>query len=232
MDEKNLSARLTAAAAYIPKQARLADIGSDHAYLPTALMLEDQISYAVAGEVVEGPFEAAKKQVNKLKLNDTIQVRLANGLDAILPEDQIDCIAICGMGGTLISEILDKGFQKRQLTGKERLVLQPNVGEQTLRKWLAAHEYTIVDEAIVKEDGKIYELIIAEKQETVPHYTEKELKFGILLSKEKGPIFKEKWQKELEKVEAILASLAQSQSNQEVKQAQMMDEIALIKEML
>lgn len=232
MDEKNLSARLGAAAAYIPKQARLADIGSDHAYLPTALMLEDKISYAIAGEVVEGPFEAAKKQVNKLRLNDVINVRLANGLDAILPEDQIDCISICGMGGTLISEILDKGFQKRQLTGKERLVLQPNVGEQTLRKWLVAHEYTIVDETIVKEDGKIYELMIAEKQESVPSYTEKELKFGVFLSQKKGSIFKEKWQKELDKVEAILASLAQSQTNQEAKQAQMKEEIAMIKEML
>ena len=109
MNENQLSKRLATVGDLIPRGSRLADIGSDHAYLPVALMLENKLSFAVAGEVVEGPYQSAKTQVSKSNLTDKIIVRLANGLDAIEPEDQIDVISICGMGGTLIRDILEAG---------------------------------------------------------------------------------------------------------------------------
>ena len=96
-------------------------------------------------------------------MTDKIIVRLANGLDAIEPEDQIDVISICGMGGTLIRDILEAG-RKNRLTGKERLVLQPNIGEPTLRRWLMANDYSIIDETIVEENRKLYEIIVAENR--------------------------------------------------------------------
>lgn len=163
MNENQLSKRLATVGDLIPRGSRLADIGSDHAYLPVALMLENKLSFAVAGEVVEGPYQSAKTQVSKSNLTDKIIVRLANGLDAIEPEDQIDVISICGMGGTLIRDILEAG-RKNRLTGKERLVLQPNIGEPTLRRWLMANDYSIIDETIVEENRKLYEIIVAEKQ--------------------------------------------------------------------
>lgn len=127
MNEQSLSLRLTRVGEQIPDQARLADIGSDHAYLPVALMLQNKIQYAVAGEVVKGPFESASRQV-KNGLSDKITVRLADGLAAIQPDDQIDTVVIAGMGGTLIRTILENGKSQQKITGKERLVLQPNVG--------------------------------------------------------------------------------------------------------
>lgn len=112
---------------------------------------------------MEGPYQSAKTQVSKSNLTDKIIVRLANGLDAIEPEDQIDVISICGMGGTLIRDILEAG-RKKSFNRKERLVLQPNIGEPTLRRWLMANDYSIIDETIVEENRKLYEIIVAEKQ--------------------------------------------------------------------
>ena len=89
MNHLDLSQRLAAVGEFVPESARLADIGSDHAYLPVALMLKGKIKYAVAGEVVQGPYESARKQVQKDGLEDRITVRLANGLDAIQPQDAI-----------------------------------------------------------------------------------------------------------------------------------------------
>ena len=163
MNENQLSKRLATVGDLIPRGSRLADIGSDHAYLPVALMLENKLSFAMAGEVVEGPYQSAKTQVSKSNLTDKIIVRLANGLDAIEPEDQIDVISICGMGGTLIRDILEAG-RKKSFNRKERLVLQPNIGEPTLRRWLMANDYSIIDETIVEENRKLYEIIVAEKQ--------------------------------------------------------------------
>ncbi|MDR0691263.1 MAG: class I SAM-dependent methyltransferase, partial [Streptococcaceae bacterium] len=158
MNEIQLSNRLKKVASYIPEGARLADIGSDHAYLPIFCMLTGKISYAIAGELVEAPFEKALAQVDKNGLKSCLEVRLANGLEAVFLDDEIDVITIAGMGGTLISEILEHGLQKKRLSGKERLILQPNIGENSVRNWLMNNDYQISAEAIVEENEKIYEI--------------------------------------------------------------------------
>ena len=94
-------------------------------------------------------YQSAKTQVSKSNLTDKIIVRLANGLDAIEPEDQIDVISICGMGGTLMRYF--RSWTQKSFNRKERLVLQPNIGEPTLRRWLMANDYSIIDETIVEE---------------------------------------------------------------------------------
>ncbi len=101
MNAKDLSLRLQKAAEFVPQNARLADIGSDHAYLPVALMLQNKISYGIAGEVVVGPYKSAEKQVAKNGLENKIDVRLADGLEAVKLEDHVSAITICGMGGVL-----------------------------------------------------------------------------------------------------------------------------------
>lgn len=136
-------------AAHIPAGARLADIGPDHGYLPVALMRRGAISGAVAGEVALTPFRAAQRTVLENDLEQEITVRLASGLTAIEPEDRITAISLCGMGGETIRDILDSG--KTHLSGKERLILQPNGGEQPLRQWLMEHDYRIVLEEILKK---------------------------------------------------------------------------------
>ncbi len=231
MNEQELSKRLARVGSYVPQAARLADIGSDHAYLPVALMLNDQISFAVAGEVVKGPFQSAEKQVRKSGLAERIVVRLADGLDAIEADDRVDTVTIAGMGGTLIRSILEVGKQHKRLTGQERLILQPNVGEKTLREWLVQNEYTILAEEILEENKKIYEILVAEKQAAV-NYSQQELFFGPELLKRKGEIFNKKWQRELQARIHVLTQLEKAEEKPAAKIAEIQTQIDWIKEVL
>lgn len=231
MKQQDLSHRLSRVGAYVTKKARLADIGSDHAYLPITLMLNQQISYAVAGEVVQGPFLSAEKQVKKNGLTDTIKVRLADGLDAIYPEDRIDTITIAGMGGTLICSILQAGQDKQRINGSERLILQANVGEKNVREWIQLNGYTIIAEEIIEENKKIYEIIVAEKQAVVS-YSEKELFFGPLLLQEKNAIFLKKWQHELLAREKVLQQLEKAEEKPIEKVQEIQRQMTWMKEVL
>ena len=153
-----INKRLKLVAEYVENR-RLADIGSDHAYLPIYLAKNNKIDYAVAGEIVEGPHKVSIKNVQEENLVGTIDCRKAAGLDAIELSDNIEVITICGMGGKLIADILEKG--KEKLANKPNLVLQPNVGENFVREKLQELGYEITAENIIEEDGHIYEIIVA-----------------------------------------------------------------------
>lgn len=230
MNHTELSKRLETVGRFVPEAARLADIGSDHAYLPVALMLKGKIDFAVAGEVVKGPFESAKRQVMKNGLSERIEVRLANGLDAIEKHDQISAITIAGMGGSLIRDILEAGRQNQRLSGEERLILQPNIGEKTLRTWLKENNYQIIAEETIEENKKIYEIIVAEKKEQPIDYSEKELMFGPFLLEEKNATFSAKWQRELKQREVILEQLKNASEQNRYETIQ--QEVEWIKEVL
>jgi len=230
MNHTELSKRLETVGRFVPEAARLADIGSDHAYLPVALMLKGKIDFAIAGEVVKGPFESAKRQVMKNGLSERIEVRLANGLDAIEKHDQISAITIAGMGGSLIRDILEAGRQNQRLSGEERLVLQPNIGEKTLRTWLKENNYRIIAEEIIEENKKIYEIIVAEKKEQPIDYSEKELMFGPFLLEDKNATFSAKWQRELKQREVILEQLKNASEQNRYETIQ--QEVEWIKEVL
>ncbi|KZK05134.1 putative tRNA-m1A22 methylase [Lactococcus cremoris] len=228
MNEIKLSKRLKAVADYVDKGARLADIGSDHAYLPTYLVQKNEVEFAVAGEVVKGPFEIAKNHVAQANLKENIQVRLANGLAAIENVDKIDTIVIAGMGGILISEILEAG--KGKLSSVKRLILQANNHEDTLRQWLTEHQFVIKAEQILLEAGKFYEIIVAEPTTNEnPVLSTNDLLFGPFLSKEKSVIFQQKWQKELNTLNKIIDRLPDEQTE---KREEVLTEIAKIKEVL
>ncbi|WP_099221206.1 tRNA (adenine(22)-N(1))-methyltransferase [Listeria costaricensis] len=205
MNEQHLSKRLQKVVSYLPEGTRLADIGSDHAYLPCYAVLNGQASYAIAGEVVEGPFQSAKKQVEKLQLAEQIHVRKGDGLSVLTAEDQIDTIVIAGMGGSLIRSILEKDPSK--LAGVKRLVLQPNLAAHKLRSWAETNQFALIAEAILMEDQKIYEILVLEKTEQPVHYTEKECFFGPFLLAEKNEAFRAKWLHEKENWQKIIQTI-------------------------
>ncbi|WP_285415836.1 tRNA (adenine(22)-N(1))-methyltransferase TrmK [Pseudomonas sp. efr-133-TYG-5] len=194
MNEQTLSMRLERVAAQVPAGARLADIGSDHGYLPVALMRRGAIVAAVAGEVALTPFRAAERTVRENRLEQRISVRLASGLAAIEPGDGITAISLCGMGGETIRDILDSG--KARLTGQERLILQPNGGEQPLRQWLMDNGYRILGEEVLRENRFDYEIIVAERGAPVT-YSAEELYFGPLHLQTRSAAFLSKWQRRL-----------------------------------
>ena len=209
VDEKHLSARLACVASLVPAGARVADIGSDHAYLPAALVLDGKIDFAIAGEVVKGPYENAVREIKDHKLEGRVIPRLADGLAAIEPADKVDTITIAGMGGSLIASILEK--DKNKLTGIKRLVLQPNVGESQLREWLMNNYYQIMNEKIIEEDNHIYEIIVAEPSVVPFRYSKYELDFGPFLLENKGPIFKKKWQEYLQREAHVIDQMQKAQ---------------------
>ncbi|MCC4328234.1 tRNA (adenine(22)-N(1))-methyltransferase TrmK [Limosilactobacillus reuteri] len=209
VDEKHLSARLACVASLVPAGARVADIGSDHAYLPAALVLDGKIDFAIAGEVVKGPYENAVHEIKDHQLEGQVIPRLADGLAAIEPADKVNTITIAGMGGSLIASILEKG--KDKLTEIKRLVLQPNVGESQLREWLMNNHYQIMTEKIIEEDNHIYEIIVAEPSVVPFRYSKYELDFGPFLLENKGPIFKKKWQEYLQREAHVIDQMQKAQ---------------------
>lgn len=207
--------RLKLVAEYV-EDRRLADIGSDHAYLPIYLAKENKIDYAVAGEIVEGPHKVSIKNVNEEGLSNIIECRKAAGLDAINLTDNIEVITICGMGGKLISDILEQG--KDKLVNKPNLILQPNVGENFVREKLQELDYSIVAENIIEEDGHIYEIIVAKPGEM--SLSEDEKNYGKFLLREKSELFIKKQRQEIDKIDYVLNQLEKAKESQNGKIAE------------
>ncbi|WP_214778263.1 class I SAM-dependent methyltransferase [Exiguobacterium sp. s22] len=217
-----LDRRLKQVVDYIPKGSVLADIGSDHAYVPCYAYQHGIIEKGIAGEVNVGPMEAAKAQVDLIGARDVIDVRLGDGL-AVLGEDEATCISICGMGGSLIRSILEAG--KEKLGAVERLILQPNVDGQHVRSWLLANGYVLIEESIVEENDKVYEILVGEKgSETIyseePNEQSWQLLFGPYLVQERSDAFKLKWSREADKLDYVLGQMAEGNQSDALIQKQ------------
>ncbi|MBF0805307.1 MULTISPECIES: tRNA (adenine(22)-N(1))-methyltransferase TrmK [unclassified Streptococcus] len=221
----SLSKRLDIVSSFVSPGVKMLDVGSDHAYLPIALVKRGVISAAIAGEVVEGPYQSACQNVQKEGLTQQIQVRLASGLDAMTVEDEIEEIVIAGMGGRLISTILDQGQVKLQ--GIQTLILQPNNRENELRIWLEKHAYQIIAEEILEEAGKIYEIIVAKPGKMTLNWVEQT--FGPYLLKSKPEVFRKKWLKEAGKIEEILLKIPEEHLEERLELTQ---KLSAIKEVL
>lgn len=215
MNTEKLSSRLQLVADFIPKGFILADIGSDHAYLPCYVVKKGVVPYAIAGEVVEGPFQSALKQVREEGLSELISVRKGNGLE-VIDDNEVDCITIAGMGGTLISTILEEG--KSKLKAVKRLILQPNISAISIRQWLLNNDFELIKEEIIEEDGKIYEVLVAERGVPLKPYQsdiDKGLLMGPYLLKSKNNVFEKKWLEEKRNWENILLQLSRASETEE-----------------
>jgi tRNA (adenine22-N1)-methyltransferase len=236
MNEMKLSKRLETVASYIPRNAVFADIGSDHAYLPCYSILQGVAKGAIAGEITDGPYLSAKSQVKKCELSDVISVRQGDGLSVIEDGDIVDCITIAGMGGGLIKKILDEGRTK--LTGVKRLVLQPNIHAIYIRQWLLDNSWELIEEEIIEEDNKVYEILVAEKGDPMHPYQSVSLQTGLLLGPKlimkKTDIFLNKWSQECRHWKSILQQLedaGHSYENNE-KYRELTNQIKLVEEVL
>ena len=153
-----LDPRLSLCASFVPAGAKLADIGTDHGYLPIWLAKTGRVIHAVAADLRPGPLERAKENVRKYQVEDIVELRLSDGLQAFLPEEA-DFIVIAGMGGEVIASILGAVPWLKE-TGA-RLVLQPMTRAEELRRFLAEHGYAIAREALVRDRGFLYPVIEA-----------------------------------------------------------------------
>lgn len=157
-----LKERLAAIAKHVPEGSVPADVGTDHAYLPVFLVQSGVCRQAFGTDIHQGPFDSAVEQVRSQGLSDAIKIYLGNGLLPLEP-GQVDAVVIAGMGGTTIRGILTASPDV--LGNVRRLILQPMVAGGMLRRWLSENGWQIIDEQLVEEDSRIYEIIVAEPGE-------------------------------------------------------------------
>lgn len=228
MNAQKLSKRLETVASFVPTGAIVADIGSDHAYLPCYLVHKGIAARAVAGEVVKGPYDSAVKQVRTEGLTDKITVRMADGLAAVEEADGITAVTIAGMGGPLIVSILEKHPQA--LKTVTRLILQPNIHAKAIREWAMANGWAIQDEVILEEDAKIYEVLVLQRGEM--KLNEAQTLLGPKLMETKVPVFIEKWSREIanwQRVQQAISEAEKTPENQE-KYEQLTHYIKMVQE--
>lgn len=134
----------------------LADIGTDHGYIPIALVQRQKITGAIAMDINKGPLARAQENIASARLGDYIQTRLSDGV-AALGEGEADSILIAGMGGELVIHILSEG--EKVCKAASELILQPQSDIRKVREYLRLHHYKIVDEDMICEDGKYYPMM-------------------------------------------------------------------------
>ncbi len=148
-----LTPRLQCLADLVPLGARLADIGTDHAYLPIYLLQTKRIQQAVASDLREGPLASAERNVDAAGLGAQLSLRLGAGLEQVQPQE-CDTITMAGMGGETIAAILQAAAWTAQ--GNHELLLQPMTMLPTLRKFLLENGYAIAQEVVCREGARQY----------------------------------------------------------------------------
>ncbi len=153
-----LSKRMQKLASLVTEENRLADVGTDHGYIPIFLVREGKIPSALAMDINPGPLARAKEHIETYGLTTYIKTRLSDGLEK-LREDEAESVLIAGMGGILTVRILEGGAHC--LASVKELILQPQSDIHLVRQWLWEHQYRILVEDIVVEDGKYYPMMKA-----------------------------------------------------------------------
>lgn len=224
-----LSKRLQAVANLVSDNLSVADIGTDHGYIPIYLIESGKSSRVIAMDINEGPLLCAEKHIMEHGLVDRVQIRLSDGVRALEPKE-CDSVIIAGMGGNLVIKIIEEGTEIfRDLT---EFILQPQSEISKVRQYLWEHGYRIVKEDIVLEEGKFYPMMKVMKG-SVTEYNKMELHYGRLLLEEKHPILKVFLEKEVKTKEKILASLEhKTGAHIEVRKKELLEELSEAKEAL
>lgn len=151
--------RLVAIGELVVPGRTLADIGTDHALLPAALVLRGTVPRALACDRATDPLARARATIDRFGLADRIALRRGEGL-AALGDDEVATVVIAGMGAGTLLAILAADLARTR--GARRLVLQPNHGHEQVRRWLVDHDISVVDERLAEDRERFYTVIAAE----------------------------------------------------------------------
>lgn len=157
-DTMQISERLRAVSEMVTEGNRIADIGTDHGYVPIWLLKQGRIPKAIGMDVRPGPLAHAKENRKQYGVEDKMELRLSDGLSSYQC-GEADCIVIAGMGGELMLSILKEGREK--LLGVQELVLSPQSEIRKVREYLADEGFRLEREVMLKEDGKYYVIMKA-----------------------------------------------------------------------
>jgi len=218
-----LSLRLQTLADFVPDGSSIADVGTDHAYIPIFLVQTDRVKKAIATDVAEGPIRAAQVNVQANHLEDRISVRHADGLAKVTP-GEVDTVIIAGMGGHTEAEILKAA--PAVVNQVSRLILQPMNASYQVRNYLQKAGFHLSAERVIEEDGRIYEIVVADKPVQTgpdPAYDpyrksdsllEFACEFGPTLLSEPTPVFCRLVEQTLNQWQGIIKQLSISESEQ------------------
>ncbi|MBM7556262.1 tRNA (adenine(22)-N(1))-methyltransferase [Halanaerobacter jeridensis] len=157
----NLSARLKKIIEILDLPTTVADIGTDHAYIPIYLAQNSECSAIIASDAKKQPYQVAVEHVQRAEVSKRVEIRLGSGL-SVLKEEEVETVIIAGMGGPTIKEIIATDYKLAQQL--EQIVLQPMAGAASLRKWLVDNRFKITDEKLVRgqKAEKIYQVLRVE----------------------------------------------------------------------
>lgn len=225
-----LTPRLAAIAKLIPAGSVVADIGTDHAYLPLYLVQEQVCPRVVASDLNPAPLAQARETVAAFNCLHKIDLRLGNGLAVLSPEDGIDTVVIAGLGGHTIIKILQEGLDR--VPGLKRLILQPMKESGALRVWLAQNNFALAGETLVLEGNRLYEIILAapgkEKEKDLFR-----LSLGPRLLENKPVLLDRLLREKIRKMETVRNSLKRSKSDRtERKLKEVEENLANLEEVL
>ena len=196
---ETLSKRLLTAYELAEPAKVIADIGTDHAYLPVHLLKTGKADFAVCCDINSGPLSRAEKTIKDHNLTDRVSLRQGSGLSPLEP-GEADTIFVCGMGGSLIISILENDRQKA--LSADRLILQPQNDIPKVRKYLTENQFLIEAENMVLDGGFFY-TVLSVKQGDSPPLSEAELLLGPCLLKERPSVFLDYINQQKTKLEAL-----------------------------
>lgn len=199
----NLSTRLQKIADFVPSGGKMADVGTDHGHLPIWLVQSGKIPHAIAMDVREGPLSRAAQAVRSCGLEKQIELRLADGLAALLP-GEAQTVVIAGMGGALIQKILEEG--KHMWDSVEHWILSPQSEQASFRHWLEQQGFCIQREEMVQDAGKYY--VIMDVIRGQMHYDQEyEYTYGKFLIDQNSAILQQYLKDQLEKLQQLRRQL-------------------------
>ena len=240
MKNIQLSKRLQYVADFITPGLVLADIGTDHGFIPIYMVLAGKTPRAYAMDINEGPLERATEHIKEKGLENDIETRLSDGLMK-LNGNEAESVLIAGMGGSLVIKILSEG--KHALEGVKELILSPHTEADLVREFLKTTDFVIEKEGMVIDAGKYYvvmkarrredneEGLLYEKEHKAPVGVDEELyktlctKFGRILLEEKNPILKELLSKEVNTYNSIREGLLSNETDAGLKRREEIEEI-------
>ena len=224
MRELQLQPRLQLLADMVPPGSRLADVGTDHGYIPVWLLQRGRIAAAIASDIGAEPLQHAKQTAAEYEVN-SIDFRLCPGLDAIAPEEA-DTIVIAGMGGETIQTILEAASWTAG--GEHLLLLQPMTKVEYLRKWVVDNGYCFTEERLVLDKNYLYP-VFAVRGGTQPPLTPAQQYGGVLLDGD--PLYADYLDERIGKLQKAIDGLRHSCTTENVVKAESLSEICqLLKE--
>ncbi|MDU3661559.1 MAG: class I SAM-dependent methyltransferase [Clostridium perfringens] len=227
-----LSKRLKRIAEHVDKCESVADIGTDHGYIPIYLVKEGICKKAIASDINKGPIEKAKVNVAFEGVSNKVKCLLGPGLNP-LKVGEVNGVILAGMGGNLTRDILLADMDK--VKKYDFIILQPAQNPEVLREFLYKNDYEIIDEDLIKDEGRFYELFKVkynENSEKLVFEDELEYEVSPLLREKKHPLFKEFIEEKINRCETILSFIKEDTEAAKKRKSDLEEKINKLKGML